>query len=168
MSDPLPKLKHPTGWFAAGHEVTHALELLSDGAFKLYIYLCLHADRRTGQLCTEQGRLAKAVGKCRRSVVTCLDELQQRGVCSIHAAVNQHVGGQIEIRDAFWPYERVRPSTSAEALPAFIEQTKRLLAARRYIVSRFELQTVAWTIGTFRRSKNHLRSFVTFHQKGES
>jgi Helix-turn-helix domain len=133
MSDPPPKLKHPTGWFAAGREVTHALELLSDGAFKLYVYICLHADRRTGQVCAEQARLAKAVGKSRWSVVTYLDELRQRGVCSIHAAVNPHVGGRIEICDAFWPYERVQPSTSAEALPAFIEQTKRLLAARRCI-----------------------------------
>ena len=77
--------------------------------------------------------LAKAVGKSRRSVVTYLDELRQRRVCSIHAAVNQHVGGQIEICDAFWPYERVQPSPSTEALPAFIEQTQRLLAARRCI-----------------------------------
>ena len=137
MSDPPPKLKHPTGWFAAGREVTHALELLSDGAFKLYIYLCLHADRRTGQLCAEQARLAKAVGKSRRSVVTYLAELQQRGVCSIQAAVNQHGGGQIEISDAVCPSERVQPSTSADTLPAFIEQTKRLLAARRCIGTAF-------------------------------
>jgi Helix-turn-helix domain len=137
MNDPPPKLKHPTGWFAAGREVTHALELLSDGAFKLYIYLCLHANRRTGQLCADQTRLAKGVGKSRRSVVTYLEELRQTGVCSIHAAVNQHVGGQIGICDAFWPYERVQPSTSAETLPAFIEQTKRLLAARRCIGTAF-------------------------------
>src|SRR6516225_8862908 len=102
-----------------------------------YLYLCLHADRRTGQLCDEQTRLAMAVGKSRRSVVTYLEELRQRGVCSIHAAVNQHVGGQIEICDAFWPYDRVQPSTSADTLPAFIEQTKRLLAARRCIGTTF-------------------------------
>jgi hypothetical protein len=34
-------LKQPTRWFAAGREVAQALVLLSDGAFKLYIHLCL-------------------------------------------------------------------------------------------------------------------------------
>jgi hypothetical protein len=36
------KLKHPQGWFAAGREVSRAIEVLSDAAFKLYIYVCLH------------------------------------------------------------------------------------------------------------------------------
>jgi len=88
--------------------------LLSDGAFKLYIHLCLNADRRTGQLSAEQARLATALRKSRRSVVTYLDELRRQGVCSIQAAVNQHLGGQIEICDAFWPYEKVRPSAKPD------------------------------------------------------
>lgn len=43
-------LKQPTGWFAAGREVAQALALLSDGAFKLYIHLCLEADRPYGPI----------------------------------------------------------------------------------------------------------------------
>jgi hypothetical protein len=50
MNEPPPRLKHPSGWFAAGREVARAIALLSDGAFKLYIHLCLNADRRTGRL----------------------------------------------------------------------------------------------------------------------
>jgi hypothetical protein len=42
-------LKQPTGWFAAGREVAQALALLSDWAFKLYIHLCLEADRHTAR-----------------------------------------------------------------------------------------------------------------------
>ena len=41
-------LKHPTGWFAVGREMEQALATLSDGAFKLYAYLCLHAKRMSG------------------------------------------------------------------------------------------------------------------------
>jgi len=48
MSERVLRLKHPTGWFAAGREVLRALALLSDGAFKLYIHLCLTAERSTG------------------------------------------------------------------------------------------------------------------------
>ena len=39
------QLKQPTGWFAAGREVRCALELLSDATFKLFVWLCLHAER---------------------------------------------------------------------------------------------------------------------------
>ncbi|MGO9897317.1 MAG: helix-turn-helix domain-containing protein [Bryobacteraceae bacterium] len=137
MTDPPPRLKHPSGWFAAGREVARALVLLSDGAFKLYMHLCLNADRRTGRLSSEYGRLAEASHKSRRSVVTYLEELRRHGVCSIQAAVNQHLGGQIEICDPFWPYEKVRSLTKSDTLAGYIEQTRRLLGARRCIGSAF-------------------------------
>jgi len=137
MTDPPPRLKHPSGWFAAGREVARALLLLSDGAFKLYIHLCLNADRRTGRLSAEYGHLAEASHKSCRSVVTYLEELRRHGVCSIQAAVNQHLGGQIEICDAFWPYEKVRLSTKSDTLAGYIEQTRRLLGTRRCIGSAF-------------------------------
>ena len=47
MSEMRLTLKHPTGFFAAGGEMREALGLLSDGAFKVFVYVCLHADRRT-------------------------------------------------------------------------------------------------------------------------
>lgn len=137
MTDPPPRLKHPSGWFAAGREVARALVLLSDGAFKLYIHLCLNADRRTGRLSSEYGRLAEASHKSRRSVVTYLEELRRHGVCSIQAAVNQHLGGQIEICDPFWPYEKVRLFAKSDTLAGYIEQTRRLLSAKRCIGSAF-------------------------------
>jgi hypothetical protein len=137
MNEPPPRLKYPSGWFAAGREVARALALLSDGAFKLYIHLCLNADRRTGRLSAEHGRLATALRKSRRSVVTYLDELRRHGVCSSQAAVNQHLGGQIEICDAFWPYEKARVSPKTDTLAGYIEQARRLLAARRCVGSGF-------------------------------
>ena len=52
-------LKQPTGWFAAGRKVAQALAVLSDGAFKLYIHLCLQADRHChgGGVLLSHGRL---------------------------------------------------------------------------------------------------------------
>jgi hypothetical protein len=130
-------MKHPTGWFAAGREVARAMALLSDGAFKLYVHLCLNADRRTGRLRAEHGGLAKACRKSRRSVVTYLEELRRNGVCSIQAAVNQHLGGEIEICDAFWPYERPRSPAKIDTVAGYIEQCRRLLGARRCVGSAF-------------------------------
>ncbi|MGA3241919.1 MAG: hypothetical protein ABSG03_37165 [Bryobacteraceae bacterium] len=137
MNEPPPRLKHASGWFAAGREVARGLALLSDGAFKLYIHLCLNADRRTGRLSAEHGHLANALRKSRRSVVTYLDELRRHGVCSTQAAVNQHLGGQIEICDAFWPYEKAPVSPKTDTLVGYIEQARRLLGARRCVGSAF-------------------------------
>jgi hypothetical protein len=42
--------------------------LLSDGAFKLYIHLCLTAERSTGLVQADHADLAEALGKSRRSL----------------------------------------------------------------------------------------------------
>jgi len=44
------RLKRSSGWFAAGLEVSTALPLLSDAAFKLYMFLCLNVDRRSARM----------------------------------------------------------------------------------------------------------------------
>jgi hypothetical protein len=127
------RLKHPTGWFAAGREVSRALPLLSDGAFKLYIYVCINADRSTGVFKIGQAHLAKAVGKSRRSVVAYLDELRAKEVFDVRAAMNQYIGGEVEIRDAFWPYEKESPQAEPSGLAGYTEQVRRLLKSRRCV-----------------------------------
>ena len=97
------KLKNPTGWFPAGQEVVRASGVLSDGAFRLYMHLCLTADRSTGRLQVRHADLAKGLRRSRRSVVTYLEELRTLNVCAIRSPVNQHAVGEIEICDAFWP-----------------------------------------------------------------
>ena len=67
-------LKQPTGWFAAGREFAQALTLLSDGAFKLYVYACLRADRHTGCLRSTVDELARAMTRAPTAVATSLDE----------------------------------------------------------------------------------------------
>ena len=105
-------LKHPTGFFAAGRELEDALRVLSDGAFKIFVYVCLRADRRTAQLRFRMAELANATGHSTRSLTTYLEELQRTEVAIVYRAANQHELGRIEIRDRFWPY--VKPAASAE------------------------------------------------------
>lgn len=64
------KLKHANGWFAAGPEVARAMALLSDGAFKLFVYLCLQANRDTGRIAVNDRDLAVVQQKSRRSIVS--------------------------------------------------------------------------------------------------
>ena len=99
MSTARLTLKQPTGWFAAGREVAQALAVLSDGAFKLYIHLCLQADRHTAQARIELTELARVLRKTPASIETDLGELDHSGVC-------EYGGDGIEIRDHFWPYHK--------------------------------------------------------------
>lgn len=108
MSQQRIALKNPAGWFAAGREVTRAMTLLSDGAFKVYMHVCLTADRSTGRLKIAHGHLAVALKKSRRSIVNYLEGLRQHQICSIETARNQHAPGRIEVCDPFWPYVKCR------------------------------------------------------------
>ena len=117
---------------------SRALGLLSDGAFKLYIHLCLNADRSTGLLSAEHGDLVKALGKSRRSIVTYLEELRQprclpdTGRCqpALRWSRSRSAMGSGRTRRCG---HRQRPITVA----GYIEQTRRLLGARRCVGSAF-------------------------------
>ncbi|HUE83523.1 MAG TPA: hypothetical protein VMM84_15565 [Pyrinomonadaceae bacterium] len=119
------KLKQPTGWFAATHQMRQALDLLSDGAFKLFVFLSLTADRHTGCLHATQTALARALVKSRTSISAYLEELSAKGVCILKPAANQHQPGEIEIADAFWPYEK---EIAGHSETAYLEQISGWLA----------------------------------------
>lgn len=107
-------LKHPTGFFAAGMEMENALGLLSDGAFKIFVYVCLHADRRTAQLRFRMAELAQATGHSTRSLTSYLEEIRKSEVAIVYRAANQHELGRIEIHDAFWPYRKQATENAAD------------------------------------------------------
>ena len=124
-------LKHRTGWFAAGQEVEQALTLLSDAAFKLFMWLCLHAERRCGSLSASPAELASVLDKTASDIQAALQELFQQGVCNAASA------GVIEIADRFWPYQNDGDSSPAEDLAAYIAQVKRCFLERRCVQSTF-------------------------------
>lgn len=101
---PRLQLKQPTGWFAAGREVAEALMLLPDQAFRLYIYICLNADRHTGRLVIDPASLARVLGRDQRAIEDHLGDLGGHGVC-------QQRAGVLEICDRFWPYQKQLPAT---------------------------------------------------------
>jgi len=151
MSEQGLRLKHPTGWFAAGREVSRALSLLSDGAFKLYIHLCLKADRTTGQLNADHADLVRALGKSRRSVVAYLEELRRQGVCKTRSARNQHGQGQIEICETFWPYEKRLPQQKPQTLADYTAHIRRLLADRACVKMSFSPADEKIAVALFNR-----------------
>ena len=124
-------LKQPTGWFAAGREIEQALTLLSDMAFKLFVWLSLHAERGRGSLSASPKELASALHKTEPEMRAALDELFQLGVC------NTASDGVLEITDRFWPYQRSSNSGATEDLSLYIAQVKRCFLQRRCVRSTF-------------------------------
>lgn len=110
-------LKQPTGWFAAGREVAQALALLSDGAFKLYIHICLQADRHTARTRIELTGLARVLRKTPAVIEADLAELDRSGVC-------ERCGEGIEIRDQFWPYQKQTPLAIGNPQTEFVRQAR--------------------------------------------
>ena len=128
-SAPRFHLKQASGWFAAGREIACAATLLSDAAFKLFVWLCLHADRSRGSVSAAVSELARALDRTGAEISQALEELIHKGVC--------HLGphGTVEITDRFWPYERIRSPCSE--LPEYIERIRRVFLARNCVRSTF-------------------------------
>jgi hypothetical protein len=123
-------LKQPTGWFAAGREVAQALALLSDGAFKLYLHLCLQADRHTAQGVLNLTELTRVLRKDPATIEACLGELQLHQVC-------ERRGDRVEICDRFWPYQKQAGIAAAEPETEFVRQVRAALLKSACVRSAF-------------------------------
>lgn len=110
-------LKQPTGWFAAGREVAQAMRLLSDGAFKLYLHLCLQAERHTGRVALNAAAWTQALGKDPAWIEASLGELYRNHVC-------EGGGGGVEICDRFWPYEKQAGGVAVAPESEFVRQVR--------------------------------------------
>jgi hypothetical protein len=137
-------LKQPTGWFAAGREFQQALQLLSDPAFKLYVWLCLNAERRTGRIVVNSDTLASILGVERRWIDTGIAELRQCGVCRTGAQ-------QIEIEDRFWPYQKQRPSAADLTQDEFVRSVQALFMKPACVRSAFTAADERTAVELYRR-----------------
>jgi hypothetical protein len=149
MSAPRLMLKQPTGWFAAGREFAQAIPLLSDGAFKLYVYACLRADRHTGCLRATVDELARATTRAPTAVAMNLDELEERAVCG----VIRNGGAQfvLEIRDRFWPYQRQQPPGRSGTEVEFVQKVRELFLTPACVEASFSAADEKIAAGLHRR-----------------
>jgi biotin operon repressor len=140
MSDPTPlKLKNPKNWFAAGEEMRKAVILLTDGAFKIFVYICLHAHRGTGTLETSQTELARKLNKSQGNIRKNLRELQSAGMCNVNMTQNRHIKGTIEITPEYWPYDRDPGELPKREETVYLDAVKKLLSARACVRPSFSI-----------------------------
>ena len=127
MSTARLRLKSPAGWFAAGRETEQALRLLSDGAFRLFLWICLQADRHTGSMPIDPLSFARLLGRTTDDMRRHVSELVRLEVCSL-------IEERIVVRDRFWPYER---TPAIEADRSFINAVKRAYLSHACVASVF-------------------------------
>jgi len=118
------RLKESAGWFAAGAGFRRALSLLSDGAFKLFAYFSMEADRRTGCLAATHKELATALGKSKRIIGTYVAELEAKEVCRVRPGKNQFTATVYEISDAYWPYHRTGSYPDSPEAKAYVDSVR--------------------------------------------
>jgi hypothetical protein len=133
MSPARLELKCPSGWFAAGREVRLAATLLSDSAFKLFVWVCLHAERNSGRLRLVVADLTRSLQKTERDIELNMHELVRAGVCRLTAP------DSIEIQDRFWPYQRTVPPTKAGDSEAYVAAVRRIFLCDGCVSSSFSL-----------------------------
>lgn len=138
------QLKQPTGWFAAGQEIACALQLLSDATFKLFVWICLHAERSRGTLAATPTELGRALGKKESDVHLALEELQRQGLCTLSPA-------GIQVCDRFWPYRRQCDSAPGQDARGYVEKVKGLFLERRCVQSSFTAADEKLALSLYRR-----------------
>jgi hypothetical protein len=131
MSPARCELKHASGWFAAGREVQRAATLLSDAAFKLFVWICLHAERDSGRLPVAAPDLAQALRKTECEIELCLQELARAGICRLTAP------GSLEVQEGFWPYQRTWPQAGAVDSEAYVANVRRIFLRHGCVSSSF-------------------------------
>jgi hypothetical protein len=104
---------------------------LSDGAFKLFVWLCLHAERDCGSLRVAARDLASPIHKTEDDIRTCLEELTHAGVCRCGPA------NLIVICDSFWPYTRTRVSFCPQEAEVYIAEVRRIFLSQQCVYSAF-------------------------------
>ena len=128
---PRLRLKRSTGWFAAGHEVAAALPLLSDAAFRLYVFLCLNVDRHSARMVWEPMELANLLQRDRQSVTDALEELCRCQVCHRHPDADNRIAIDrlsVEICDRFWPYEKPPIEEYGIDQNGYVQQARQMLS----------------------------------------
>jgi hypothetical protein len=120
-ANPKLKLKKATGWFPAGDGFIKAMTVLADGPFKVFVYLCLNADRQTATCQSSYQRLAVGIGKSRHTVEAYVAELKAKGLCTVVTSRIPYVGSTIRIADEYWPFVTAGDDPAPDSSDSYVD-----------------------------------------------
>ena len=131
------RLKNARNWFAAGMEVQLALEALTDGAFKVFMHICLNAERSTGVLHTTQVELARNLKKSHGAVRKYLVEMEKAGISRNSFSNSPRTRGSVQISSSYWPYESGAEYATDDGADRFVSEIRTMLQERACVRSSF-------------------------------
>jgi hypothetical protein len=131
------RLKISANWFAAGEGFLKAMEILSDGAFKLFVFVCLKADRHSATYRTGSHQLAHALRKPFDTIESSLAEMVAKKVCSIVSNAQPDGACLVRIEDEFWPYYNCGCPSAGQSATDYVAAVRRLFLDLRCTSRRF-------------------------------
>jgi hypothetical protein len=131
------RLKQARGWFPAGDAFLQAMTVLPDGPFKLFVFLCLNADRQTASCQSTYQRLATGIGKSRHTVESYLAELKAKGLCTLVGSRMPYVGSTIRIADEYWPFMTAGNDCGTQGAESYVDSVRRLFTSLGCTTGRF-------------------------------
>ncbi len=132
------RLKNPRNWFAAGIEVQQVIDILTDGAFKVFMHICLNAERTTGMLHTTQVELARNLKKSHGAIRKYLTEMQKAGISQNSFSNSPRTRGSVQIAPPYWPYERDDEyKATDDGADRFVTEIRTMLQERACVHSSF-------------------------------
>ena len=120
------RLKKTSNWFAAGEAFLKAMEILSDGAFKLFVFVCLKADRHSATYRTRSDQLAHALRKPLDTIESSLAEMERKKVCSIVSNTKSDRECLFRIEDEFWPYHSSGSPSAGQDVTDYVAAVRQL------------------------------------------
>lgn len=136
-ANPKLKLKKATGWFPAGDGFLKAMAVLADGPFKVFVYLCLKADRQSASCQSSYQRLAAGIGKSRHTIEAYVSELKAKGLCTVVTSRIPYVGSTIRIADEYWPFVPAGDDPGPDSSESYVDSVRKLFMALGCTSGRF-------------------------------
>jgi hypothetical protein len=137
QTNPKLQLKKATGWFPAGDGFLKAMRVLPDGPFKLFVFLCMNADRQTASCQSSYERLAAGIGKCRHTAEAYVADLKAKGVCTVVTSRVPYVGSTIRITDEYWPFVTPGNGSAPDDGESYVNSVRRLFTTLSCTSGRF-------------------------------
>jgi len=136
---PKLQLKKAAGWFPAGDGFLKAMKVLPDGPFKLFVFLCLNADRQSATCQSSYERLATGIGKCRHTTEAYVAELKAKGLCTVVTSRVPYVGSTIRIADEYWPFVKPGTGSAPDDGESYVNSVRKLFTTLSCTNGRFGL-----------------------------
>ena len=131
------RLKRATGWFPADESLLEAMTLVSAGAFRLFVFLCLKADRHTATYSAGCRPLALAAATSKNSLRRYVIELETSGLCSITRTRGPGRGTTFRINPDYWPYQSVEDDSNRAHPDVYVAAVRKRFLALRCTSGRF-------------------------------